>query len=258
MYEMRNPAHERNADGEPVAVRAYVGLLSVPSTVYLRMLCAACVALFAQWGTTGAAIVIAYFTPMVGFGCRSGSYLVYGCSATAVFVLQVLSAALSHCAMKGYQDAYVKRCISRHASAPPRHTAVCALAANLTRLLGKALAVANACVLVLIAVFEFLGMFENCWCKSCYPNYGDGGYAIIVRSDEDYKKVSQGAWAGGISMAMIVCVVLLVVFYYSSTAKLAEAGPAHGHGHGRPDALPAVDRATSGSDDGGAAGGARG
>uniref|UniRef100_A0A0D2XSW3 Uncharacterized protein n=1 Tax=Fusarium oxysporum (strain Fo5176) TaxID=660025 RepID=A0A0D2XSW3_FUSOF len=59
-------------------VRAYINFSEMGADVYKRMLEALVVALFAQWGTTGAAIIIAYYTPMVGFGCRSGSYLLYG------------------------------------------------------------------------------------------------------------------------------------------------------------------------------------
>jgi len=221
------PNPERPEDETPAPVHAYIGLRSVHSTVYLRMFHAAGVALLAQWGTTGAAIIIAYYTPMTGFGCRSGSYLVYGATATVVFVLLVLSMVLSHLAMKGYQDVHVNNNVNNFETGwrdrTWGHWFLCVFA-NLTRLLGKVLAVANSVVLVLIALFEFLGMFDNCWCKSCFPNYGDGGYAVIVRSDEDFRKVAQGAWVGGICMATAVCIILAIIFKFSARAKIARNG----------------------------------
>lgn len=191
------------------------------------MFWAACVAMLAQWGTTGPAIIIAYFTPTPGFGCRSSSYLAYGVASTAVFLLLTLSMVLSHYAMKGYQDAHVAA-TSRASNSVAmqcrldvsrRHKFVCALA-NLTRLLGKVLAVVNSGVLLLTGLVECLGMFDSCWCESCYASHGEGGYAVTVGSDENYRMVAQGAWIGGIGMATVVSVGLLLIFYFSSTAKL--------------------------------------
>jgi hypothetical protein len=49
-----------------------------------------------QWGTTGAAIMIAYLTPVVGLGCRSGSYLVYGVAGTLSWICLSISADISN------------------------------------------------------------------------------------------------------------------------------------------------------------------
>ncbi|AEO68703.1 uncharacterized protein THITE_2053488, partial [Thermothielavioides terrestris NRRL 8126] len=196
--------------GDPAPVRAYSRLRDVETAVWARMRDALAVALFAQWGTTGAAVVIAYNTPMVGWGCRSGSYLLYGLLGTAALACLLRSALLSHLAMRMYQQAYV---------AGWMHWGLCALA-NLTRLVGKFIAVANAVILVLIGVFEFVGLFDNCWCKACYLQYGDSGYAVLFRSDADYRKLAQGAWVGGIIMATVVSIMLCCLFYFPSRSKL--------------------------------------
>jgi hypothetical protein len=49
----------------------------VDTPVFWRMFWSAFVAIIVQWGTTGAAIVIAYQTPVMGLGCRSGAYVLY-------------------------------------------------------------------------------------------------------------------------------------------------------------------------------------
>ncbi|SPQ23026.1 292aed90-b939-4f33-9189-9e4aacd86745 [Thermothielavioides terrestris] len=191
--------------GDPAPVRAYSRLRDVETAVWARMRDALAVALFAQWGTTGAAVVIAYNTPMVGWGCRSGSYLLYGLLGTAALACLLRSALLSHLAMRMYQQAYVAGGGGR------RRT---------TRLVGKFIAVANAVILVLIGVFEFVGLFDNCWCKACYLQYGDSGYAVLFRSDADYRKLAQGAWVGGIIMATVVSIMLCCLFYFPSRSKL--------------------------------------
>ena len=73
--------------------------------VFRYMLGAGVVALLVQWGTTGAAILIAYNTPVAGLGCRSGAYLVYGLLGTAGWLFHVASMMLSHWAMLWYQKA---------------------------------------------------------------------------------------------------------------------------------------------------------
>jgi hypothetical protein len=72
--------------------------------VGLRMLGAAFTAMLVQWGTTGAAIIIAYLTPVTGLGCRSGAYLLYGGLGTLGWALLVLAMIFSHQAMLRYQS----------------------------------------------------------------------------------------------------------------------------------------------------------
>jgi hypothetical protein len=61
---------------------AYPEFHKIDPCVWGRLLKAAAVAIILQWGTTGPSILIAFLTPTVGLGCRSGSYLLYGCLAT--------------------------------------------------------------------------------------------------------------------------------------------------------------------------------
>jgi len=59
-----------------------------------------------QWGTTGGAILIAYKTPVIGLGCDSGAYLLYGAASTVAWFLQVMSA----------RTPYLTRCIRQNAA----------------------------------------------------------------------------------------------------------------------------------------------
>ncbi|EXL89892.1 hypothetical protein NOF04DRAFT_9770 [Fusarium oxysporum II5] len=203
---------------QPTPVRAYINFSEMGVDVYKRILEALIVALFTQWGTTGAAIIMAYYTPMIGFGCRSGSYLLYGILSTVVLFILILSMALSHQAMRMYQAEHIRpptTNFSKRWTVTWTHWLFC-FGSNITRLAGKFLAVANSIVLVQIAVLEFVGLFDNCWCKSCHLQFGDNGYAVLFRSNEDYQKIAEGSWIGGLSMATIVTSILCLIFFFST------------------------------------------
>ncbi|KAK2121997.1 hypothetical protein NOF04DRAFT_1337152 [Fusarium oxysporum II5] len=161
-----------------------------------KILEALIVALFTQWGTTGAAIIMAYYTPMIGFGCRSGSYLLYGILSTVVLFILILSMALSHQAMRMYQAEHIRpptTNFSKRWTVTWTHWLFCF----------------DCCL-------EFVGLFDNCWCKSCHLQFGDNGYAVLFRSNEDYQKIAEGSWIGGLSMATIVTSILCLIFFFST------------------------------------------
>jgi hypothetical protein len=61
----------------------------------LRFVVACLAAIFLQWGTAGASVLISYKTPSVGLGCRSGSFLLYGALSTLAWIFLVAAAACS-------------------------------------------------------------------------------------------------------------------------------------------------------------------
>lgn len=115
---------KHNLEGTPEEMEAYIFPLEyrvrVVEGLTGQYLIATFVALILQWGTTGAAILIAYksvispilsfialllssgssltfprSTPVIGLGCESGSYLLYGSMSTLSWALLTLSAYLS-------------------------------------------------------------------------------------------------------------------------------------------------------------------
>jgi hypothetical protein len=74
---------------------AFMSWSDIPPAAIHHICYAALLSLFVQWGTTGAAIFVAYYTPFVGMGCRSGSYLIYGITATTSWLLLVFSNFIS-------------------------------------------------------------------------------------------------------------------------------------------------------------------
>jgi hypothetical protein len=194
------------------------------SEVFKRMAIAYLVALFVQWSTTGSAIVMAYLTPTVGLGCRSGGYLIYGLAGNGVLFLMVLSMIFSHFAMKRYQSHYNKWSEENPNGNPRgseeemfkglRYSLLCILAV-VTRVLGKTLAVLSTIFLIASSLFEYLGVYSNCWCKSAFPQWGHSGWVVLFKTDQDFQRVAQGPWVGGVAMSTIACIIAWAVFAFA-------------------------------------------
>ena len=172
--------------GDSAQTAAYVGLsmhdhivaypewINIPSDAFRRIIGASLTAMFVQWGTTGASILIAYKTPTVGLGCRSGSYALYGVLGTVSWLCLLTSMLLSHEVMLRYQQQHRNHPTTDFRRHPPQpttttytrtwtHSALCGLAV-ISRLFGKFLAVANTLWLIGSSLMEFTGGFDNCWC----------------------------------------------------------------------------------------------
>src|SRR5204863_7828319 len=87
--------------GDPTGAATYCGPASedlayphwsspLPN-LWKRIIRASAFAIFAQWGTTEAAVLSAYKTPTVGLGCRAGAYLLYGVLGTFSWLALLLS-----------------------------------------------------------------------------------------------------------------------------------------------------------------------
>ncbi|MCJ1241342.1 hypothetical protein MMC14_009346, partial [Varicellaria rhodocarpa] len=202
-------------------IDAYSEFHKVQPHVWWYIIVAGCVSMFVQWGTTGSAILIAYLTPTVGLGCRSGGLLLYGVIATIVWLLLVASALFSHRAMLIYQEIQSKcedpgRFQSRlgYYQRSSHHTFICALAIG-TRLFGKTLAIVNTVWIITADLFEYVGVYDTCWCQTISTTKGSKGWVVIFKSVQDLAKVTLSAWCAGIVLGVVVCLVALAFFLLS-------------------------------------------
>ena len=100
-------------EGSEAQTEAYCGLEGRPiwaypefgdlDLVWRDIAVASGVAMLVQWGTTGMAVMIAFLTQVMGLGCHSASYLLYGVLATASWFLLASSTMLSHAVMLQFQ-----------------------------------------------------------------------------------------------------------------------------------------------------------
>ncbi|KAJ6522471.1 hypothetical protein B0H19DRAFT_1202764 [Mycena capillaripes] len=172
-------------------------------TAFRHMFGAACVALFLQWGTTGAAIFVAYSTPAVGLGCRSASYLIYGTAATLSWALLVFSNLISHALMRRLEKKITRR----------QSTGILGALAVITRVAGQALAIANAGWLIASSVMEDIGTFQNCWCQTDALQYGANGWTPVFKVAADLSAAASGIWIGFV-FSMVVSLLIGVFFAY--------------------------------------------
>jgi hypothetical protein len=187
--------------------------------VWSRFLVASVLALSLQWGTTGGAIVIVWFSPTtgklsrrkqsfyanivdlysLGLGCRSAAYLLYGVLSTIIWMMLVLSSFLCH---------YSTIAGSKRISALAEQLSI------VLRRLGKVVACFNAMWIVVLSLLHLSGYFQRCYCNSCVLGWGARAFNTILLTDED-KSWTRSASIGGAVLAAvsaIICVVFVNLF----------------------------------------------
>ncbi|KIJ26742.1 hypothetical protein M422DRAFT_191809, partial [Sphaerobolus stellatus SS14] len=130
------------------------GSTPLPPSHISRVLLASAMALALQWGTTGATIVTIWFTPTVGLGCCSASYLIYGVVSTIIWFLMLLSSIISHYVLNDVH--------SRH---PVPSATSLRVFAILLRKVAKFMAYSNSVWVLLTCFFQFTNVFDRCYCN---------------------------------------------------------------------------------------------
>ncbi|KAJ6449057.1 hypothetical protein C8R45DRAFT_884133 [Mycena sanguinolenta] len=175
-------------------LRAYMSWEDIPSSAIQHIFYAAFLALFLQWGTTGAALLMEYYTLPAGLGCRSGSYLIYGVAATVSWLLLVLSQLLSHQVMQRLERDPLRRSPGK------------ARLAVVTRVVGKAIAIANAGWLIAVSVISEAGVFQTCLCQSAFHYHG-GAWVVLFKGEEGSFSI-----LGGFTFSIVVGFLTAVIF----------------------------------------------
>ncbi|KAJ6551596.1 hypothetical protein B0H19DRAFT_174053 [Mycena capillaripes] len=161
--------------------------------VFSRFFIAALLALGLTWATTGAAIVVVWFTPTIGLGCRSGAYLLYGTFSTLVWMMLVTSSALAHYSTRVTFDVEGRQVYTRSTRIAGRLSIV-------LRRLGKVIAACNAVWIVLACIFQFSSFFDRCYCNSSVLGLGGLAYDVIQLVSTDVSKMKT-AWIGAVALA---------------------------------------------------------
>ncbi|KAJ7621063.1 hypothetical protein FB45DRAFT_928236 [Roridomyces roridus] len=201
--------HPENRRGSDAQVAAYVEPVADPEIrhhfplrrrrwgpgVVSRFIVAAGFALSLTWGSVGAAILVAFFTPTKGLACRSGSYLIYGVMSTLIWMLLVASSVLAH---------FLRRYMHT------KSTRLAGILAIILRRTAKVLAALNTAWIVLACLFQFASFFDRCWCNSSVFYLGKRAYNVIDVTSHDVAALN-APWLGGVALAC-GCAVLFLVF----------------------------------------------
>ena len=141
---------------------------------------------------------------MVGLGCNSGSYLLFGVVATLAWLILVFSSYLSHrwslLQEKGEQSG----------------NSILGPMAVITRVIGKTLAVINAFWILLACIFQFTGTYDTCWCNSCALDLiRRPGWVALFASPAQIADQSSSAWIGGACLSIVVTFVVTAWIFLS-------------------------------------------
>ncbi|KAJ7139089.1 hypothetical protein C8R44DRAFT_301108 [Mycena epipterygia] len=203
-----------NRRGSLAQVAAYVKPTIKPATFYAskrsrwgpgiisRFLLASLLALSLTWGSVGAAILVAFFTPTKGLACRSGSYLIYGVNATIVWMLLVISSGLAHYSTftVSFKGRYMHT----------KSTRLAGIFSIILRRLGKVLATVNAIWIILACLFQFGSFFDRCWCNSSVFYLGKRAFNVIDVTSSDVLDLN-APWLGGVFLAS-GCAIIFMAF----------------------------------------------
>jgi hypothetical protein len=153
--------------------------------VWSRMLIASLIALSLQWSTAGAAIIIVWYSPTVGLGCRSGSYLLYAAASTISWMLLVASSIVTHFLAS-----------SKYRVSPRLRNFGIMVAVGLRRM-GKTVATYNAIWIILVCIFQFNNFYDRCYCNSSVTGLKGSAYDTIIGGANELA----GPWIGGVTLA---------------------------------------------------------
>jgi len=198
--------HERNRVGNRRQLEEYCRPLRAREirsrwgpNVFSRMAIASSLAMALQWGTAGSAIVVAWFTPTIGLGCRSASYIVYAVLSTIVWILLVSSSILTHYATMeplNHWEQPVKDWIIRAAR----------LTSIFLRRLGKTIATLNSIWIFISCMFQLSNSYDRCYCNGDVFWLQGRAYNVIQLVADDLAGM-KGAWLGGVFLAAGVVVI---------------------------------------------------
>ncbi|KAG1789034.1 uncharacterized protein HD556DRAFT_1495456 [Suillus plorans] len=153
--------------------------------VFTRMFIASCASLGLQWGTVGAALMVAWFTPTTKIGCRFMGYLFYGAISTLIWMMLLVSSILAHYSAAG------RRRVSLS-------TRVAIASSHVLRWTGKFLAFVNFFLVILACVFQYSNFYDRCFCNSSVFSRGGAAYDVIIETT-----VNKGAWMGALVLACV-------------------------------------------------------
>ncbi|OAX40773.1 hypothetical protein K503DRAFT_768254 [Rhizopogon vinicolor AM-OR11-026] len=202
--ETSKSIHPMNRQGSPEEIATYCAppdgemRSHWAAGVFTRMAIASCAALALQWGTVGAAFMVAWFTPTTKIGCRAMGYLIYGALSTLIWMMLLTSSILAHYSAAYYSPRIVLPVSARTAQ----------VFSHGLRRMGKLLAIVNSFVAILASTFQYSSFYDRCFCNSSVFSRGGAAYAVIIETAAQAAQ-AKSAWIGALVMACTSAAVFL-------------------------------------------------
>ena len=77
-------------------------------------------------------------------------------------------------------------------------------AANWLRWIGKSLAIVNAIGIIANSIFQYAGVYTNCYCDSSVFSWGASAFNVIQPNSNDIG-LARKAWIGGLALGLSCC-----------------------------------------------------
>ncbi|KAJ6595102.1 hypothetical protein DFH09DRAFT_906266, partial [Mycena vulgaris] len=137
-----------------------------------RVLYLSIIACAMQWSGTGSALLAAWMTPTVGFGCHSASFLLHGAVSTVSFAVIIVGVVIQQ-----FHHSTNPLSYSLSASSRGRYFTL----SISCRRIGKFLAWLNALTFISLDLLRFASIFDNCFCGSSVIGRGvDHAYQTVA------------------------------------------------------------------------------
>jgi len=165
---------------------------------------AAVMALILQCGTTAAAIIIIFFTPTVGLGCRSLGYTIYGAIAILIMFLTIISTIFARISetRKERSTIVTVKCF----------TAFIAIALRRITFL---LALINSVGLIVLSCFQFSHFLDNCYCNASFITRGRNSYIIAI-FDTGSVTTMRNSRIIGTALSGVVMIIYMIFIWLMS------------------------------------------
>ena len=85
--------------------------------------------------------------------------------------------------------------------------------ADWLRWIGKSLAIVNAIGIIANSVFQYAGVYDNCYCNSCVFTWGLSYAFIVISPTQSDFDLARKAWIGALALALISCTFFVGTIY---------------------------------------------
>ena len=137
------------------------------------------------------------FCNLLGLGCRSTSYIIYGLLSTLVWMMLLASSILTH---------YLTNTPTCQFNGNSLQARVARWLSIFLRRLGKLIAALNAVVIIFTGLLQSGNFYDRCYCNSSVLGLGKNAYNVITLLPSDVGGV-QAAWIGGFVLAAGVSII---------------------------------------------------
>ncbi|KDR82209.1 hypothetical protein GALMADRAFT_135575 [Galerina marginata CBS 339.88] len=199
-----------------------IGKWGLDKKAVSRMVMASSLALMLQWGTTGGAVVIVWFTPTVGLGCRSAAYIAYGVVSTLVWMMLLLSSILTYYATETADTSSIPYASNTIRLERRRRYRFAGSVSIFLRRFGKVLAALNAVWILVLGPIQFSGLFDRCFCNSSVFSLRKNAYNVIILTLDDAVNM-RNSWIAGCCLAGLSTIFYIGYITLRANPRLPEA-----------------------------------